>query len=357
MVMVAFFRFGIAGLFLSFAFGQNPDRVLQFTQDNTTSGYQEISNLIRSVADVQGSVDTVQKTISISGAPDNVAAASWIFYRLDAPGGPGSQLEYKMPGAGANVVRLLRLTNAQSPTELQSAVNLLRSVLEVNRMFALNSQNLIAVRGTEAQTAAVGWLIAQLDQPIGPSMPDPPSSTYRYEPGNNQPTDLLCVFYLKYAQSPTQIQELVNAIRSLVEINRLFPYNQHQAAAARGTESQIAAAKWLIQELDKPVLPSGQPASTKPAVSEYRVPQGGGWPGRAENLQVMRVFRLANADTPQSVQTIVNAVRAGTNCNRLFGYVEQRAIAMMGTDSQAAAAERLITELDVPAVPKPTARD
>jgi type II secretory pathway component GspD/PulD (secretin) len=343
-------RLGIAALFLSLAFGQSPDRVLSFTHSNTAQGYQEIGNAIRSVAEVQGSVDAERKTLSVSGAPEKLAVAAWLFSQLDAPaavGRPGTP--QSMPGIADNNLRIYRLVNANTPTALQELLNATRSVVEINRMFPIASQSAIILRGTEEQVKAADFLIGELDKPAGKPLSNPPA--YPYQPGNNQPADVIRVFYLKNIQTPTQLQETVNAVRSLAEINRMFPFGPLNAIMARASEGQMAATEWLIQQLDRPVRASGQPAPAEPAMSEYRIPQAS-W-GRDPGDQVaMRIFRLANADAPQALQSITNAVRASTKCNRIFPVGGQKAIVLRGTETQAFDAQALIKQMDVPA-PKP----
>jgi type II secretory pathway component GspD/PulD (secretin) len=352
-------RLGMAALFLSSAFGQNSDRVLAFSQTNTPQGYQEIANLIAGVAEVRVSPNAVQKTLAISGAPDYIAAAAWLFNQFDAPAAPGQSAppqQYTMTGVNDNNLRVYRLVNIKTPTGLQELVNATRSVLEINRMFPLASQNAIALRATQSQVAAADFLIGHLDQPSEAPPPGAPAQ-YRYQPVNNQPAGLISICYMKYAQSPMQLQEAVNAARSLAEVNRMFPYSPLKAIVVRDQEGKVGAVEWLIQQLDRPVVSGGQGASGAPAMSEYRMQ--GDWraPGQPGDQDVMRLFRLANAATPQIIQSITNAVRTSTKCQRTFPVSWQRAIALRGTESQAAEAERLIKQLDVPSIPNPPRND
>jgi hypothetical protein len=63
---------------------------------------------------------------------------------------------------------------------------------------------------------------------------------------------------------------------------------------------------------------------------------------------VVRVFYLTNIVGVQSFQEIVNGVRRTTNLPRVIPYPSQRAVALRGTNTQVAAAERVIQELDNP---------
>lgn len=60
------------------------------------------------------------------------------------------------------------------------------------------------------------------------------------------------VFYLNNVQTPQELQEIVNAVRSVADIQRLFPYNSQNAIIARGEADRIALAGKIIHDLDKP---------------------------------------------------------------------------------------------------------
>ncbi len=60
------------------------------------------------------------------------------------------------------------------------------------------------------------------------------------------------VFYIKNATSVQEFQEIATAVRSLVEIRRVFTYNAQKAVVMRGTVDQIALAEKVINDLDKP---------------------------------------------------------------------------------------------------------
>jgi general secretion pathway protein D len=59
-------------------------------------------------------------------------------------------------------------------------------------------------------------------------------------------------FYLSNIQTPQEIQEIVNAIRSVSELQRVVPYNSQNAIIVRGEADQVALAEKMIQDLDKP---------------------------------------------------------------------------------------------------------
>jgi general secretion pathway protein D len=60
------------------------------------------------------------------------------------------------------------------------------------------------------------------------------------------------VFYLTNVTTPQELQEIVTAVRSVADIQRLFVYNAQRAIIARGEADRIALAGKIIHDLDKP---------------------------------------------------------------------------------------------------------
>jgi general secretion pathway protein D len=60
------------------------------------------------------------------------------------------------------------------------------------------------------------------------------------------------VFYLSNNTTPQELQEIVTAVRSVADIQRLFVYNAQNAIIARGEADRIALAEKIIHDLDKP---------------------------------------------------------------------------------------------------------
>ncbi len=60
------------------------------------------------------------------------------------------------------------------------------------------------------------------------------------------------VFYLSNVNTPQELQEIVNAVRSIADIQRFFPYNSQNAIIAKGSADQVALAEKILHDLDKP---------------------------------------------------------------------------------------------------------
>ena len=65
-------------------------------------------------------------------------------------------------------------------------------------------------------------------------------------------TQVTRVFYLCNVSSAQEVQEIVNVVRSVVDLQRLFPYQSQYAIVAKGEVDKIALAEELIHDLDKP---------------------------------------------------------------------------------------------------------
>jgi general secretion pathway protein D len=59
-------------------------------------------------------------------------------------------------------------------------------------------------------------------------------------------------FYLTNVNSAQEIQEIVNAVRSVSELQRVVPFNSQNAIIVRGEADQVALAAKMIHDLDKP---------------------------------------------------------------------------------------------------------
>ena len=79
------------------------------------------------------------------------------------------------------------------------------------------------------------------------------------------------IFYLPHTATVQDFQEIANAFRTVIEIRRIFTYNDGRAMAVRGTPVQMGMAEWLVTELNQnlPGQSSGQKQSS--SAGEYRV--------------------------------------------------------------------------------------
>jgi hypothetical protein len=333
-------RFVFIALFASAVFAQPPaagplDRVLHFAHAETDQQLQEIATDIRGITEMpQVSVDTAQKTLTLHGTAAQITAAEWLLTQWDnsvpaqQPENPAAH-QYRL--SSEDIVRVFHLSYARTQRTLQEIATDVRSTADIRRLFTYNAPSVMTVRGDASQIALAEWLVNQLDQPANQAARSTASYDYR---SSGTVEDVVRVFYLAHTGTPVGLQEMATNVRSIGDIRRLFTYNESSALIVRGTAAQIALAEWLVNELDRP---ANQPPGT-PSPHEYHLS------GTVED--VVRVFFLAHAESPQRLQQIATEVRSTAEIRRVFIYNAARALTLRGTAAQIAWAERLIAERD-----------
>ncbi len=318
------------------------DRVFRLTHTATAQEFQEIANLVRTLAEIRDlSADNAQMTLAVHATAEQIGLAEWLVKQLDQPAGVTSNpasLEYKglteSDGNGREhgqlthdgIARIFYLAHAATVQEFQETANAIRTVTEIRRVFTYNGGRAMAVRGTPEQMAMAEWLVSELNQPN----PGQSSAASEYRVGDD---DVMRVLHVVNAKTVQDFQEIATLVRTTAEIRRMFTVNTPRAILIRSTPDQMAMAKWLLGELDKPAG-----AQQNQASGEYRVP------GAADD--VVRVYYFANANSVQDFQAIANAVRTATEIRQVFTYNAERALAVRGTVNQLALAENLIHDLD-----------
>jgi hypothetical protein len=321
----------LALLLASVAVGQSLDRVLHFTQADTPQGWQEIATAIRGTTEIQLSVDSASRTMALSGTAGQVSLAEWLFNELDRPAGgqPDATHEYAVPGTGNEVVRVFFLAHPRTPQGLLEIGTATRGIADIGRVFFYTASRALVLRAPARDIALAAWLVEQLDKPDAEPPPGPHEYLMPFSKEN-----VVRVFYPAHTQTAQSLQEMVTTMRSMADINRLFVCNTPGSVTLRGTADRVALAEWLFHQLDQPA------GGTPQATNEYAVSRGGN--------DVVRVFFLTHAGTPQGVKEMLSLIRSKTEVQRVFMCTAPRAVTIRGTAGQLAQAERLIEERDKP---------
>jgi general secretion pathway protein D len=107
----------------------------------------------------------------------------------------------------------------------------------------LNSVTLEDALGIVALESKTFW------RPVTPNTifvaPDNPAKRKEVE------TNVIKTFYLSNVATPTELQDLVNAMRQILEIPRIQQLPSQNAIVVRGTPDQVALAEKLISDIDK----------------------------------------------------------------------------------------------------------
>jgi len=100
---------------------QTLDRVFYFTHTETPQNLQEVTNIIRAMADIQqSSIDQAKKNLALRGTPGQLVVAEWLLNEIDKPvsGQPATPLsqspithDFRDARGRDEVVRVFTLTN------------------------------------------------------------------------------------------------------------------------------------------------------------------------------------------------------------------------------------------------------
>jgi hypothetical protein len=315
------------------AFGQDVSRVFHLHHIETTQDLNEFATLVRTVADIRdASADAAQKTMSVHGTASQIAIAEFLFTELDRQTVPDSVTqEFRVSNNPDDVVRLFFLPHTATVQSFQEIATAIRTITEMRRVFTYNSPRALAVRGTPDQIAGTEFLVRELDQPADAERTD--SRQYQMIDTRNFGMTAVRVFYLPYASTVQQLQEVATMVRTIGEIRQVFTYNSPRAMIVRGTPDQAALAGWMIHELAKPVTAE----TTASEVYRYVDLDHHG-----ENI--VRIFYVKDVPTVQAFQQVATQIRATTQIRRVFTYNETKAMAVRGTEEQLRTAEQMLQD-------------
>jgi hypothetical protein len=184
----------------------------------------------------------------------------------------------------------------------------------------------LTLSGPADRVAMAEWVFNEIYKPLG----DPAvgvTNQYRFSNAGES----VRVFRAVHVQNPRDLQEIINTIRALTEITQMMPYSSRRAIAVRGSIDRVELAQWLFQTLDRPAGGKADAILGEPP---------------ALGDEAVRVFFLAHTQSEQSLQQILNTVRAATRVTRIMPVNLTRAIALRGTEAQLALAEQTIKDLD-----------
>ena len=315
------------GLFLGLlafaAWGQTSEKVFYFAHVDTPQAIQEFTNAVRSIVDFhEVSPDMAKRSLTVRGTADQVAVAGWLAAELDKPGGATGTRDFPFNDPKAPVAQVIYLSHIVNPRELQETVNAARSLVDVQRLFPLNQQKALVMRGSPEQVAAADWLIGLLDQPAGSLSATPPDYRLPQTAWDPRGGLIMRVAVLTHVDAPQALQEVTNAIRFMTDLTRCFPWGR-RVLVIRGNEDQIAMVDWLLKQFNGP---AGQ------GTKEFKV-------GGAGNQIVQLAY--VNTGTPESLKETAAQIRAQASA-LVFPYPTLHVLAMRGTADQLAQAQQVI---------------
>lgn len=312
----------------SVAYPQKTHAVFHFTNLDTAGSFQEATNVLRAVAGLDTVVpDLASKTITADGSTTQIALADWLALRLDRIDS-AAPAPYQVPGSADDFVQIIGASGAQTPAARQELVNVIRTAADLSQVFPFNPTKSIVVRGAAERVELASWLTSQL---LAPPL-SLPAEFLLMNDVPRHPQKRIHVYIFHKATSPAAIQEIVNGVRVIADVNRVFPFNQTHALVARGNDEQIAICDWLVSALDKMPPGSGEASAHIQIVFPQILPSSD---------TEERVLYLPASSDSTDIQQLINRIRTDTGMNRVLPVFASRAISFRGNAAQAAKAEEI----------------
>jgi hypothetical protein len=230
--------------------------------------------------------------------------------------------------------KVFYFAHVDTPQGLNEATNAVRSIGDIRDVTLDVATRSLTVKGTADQIAIAGWLTAELDNTGN-------LQGTRDFPIQDPTASLAQVAYLSHVENSQYLQEVVNAVRSVTDIQRFFPMNPQKAIAIRALPDQVKVADWLLSVLDQPA--GAAPGAGAPR--ELRLSPAS-WDARSG--LVVYVAGLTHQRTPKALQEVTNVVRSIANIQRCFPIVSRGYLVMRGSEDQIALANWLLQGLDGP---------
>jgi len=324
-------RASVFFVFAAMAFGQAPpvERVFHLVHTDSPQGLQQIANAMRAISEVPaGSVDNVARTITVRGTAEEVGLADWLVPQLDVAIGNSGSSQYQTGNAQTAVTRVFYLAQIKEPRAVQELVNAIRSITELQRVVAVTQPGAVVVRGTTEQVAAADWMVAGLDKAAGET-----STSYTLT-GTDRGVRMapaIRIFSLQNTKTPQALQEIINAVRTVAEMQRVVGFNLLNSIVLRGSSDQVVMAEWLVNALDRP-------AGKSAGMSFGEQPVAG-------TAEVARVF-FPHTSKPEDLQALTNQVRSEAHIMRAVLVQTPGGLVIRGTAAQLAIAEKIVRDRD-----------
>jgi hypothetical protein len=243
----------LVALTVSSAFAQNTDPVTSRTYLVTgptpsARDYQELLTVIRTVADVRDvAMDAAAGQITFGGRGESPEMAEWLLQQLDkTPGKTQSETpEFHSTKKDDNLA-VFYLAHVKGPRGIQEALTVLRTVADVQKVFAYSALNALAVRAPAGQMALAKWMIQAMDKDAG--VREANGSQFLIE-GVRDP--IVRVYYLANAATIDDMNRMLTAVRTTGGIMKTFTLTANRTIFIRGASEQMAKAESILLTMDQ----------------------------------------------------------------------------------------------------------
>ncbi len=126
--------------------------------------------------------------------------------------------------------------------------------------------------------------------------------------------NVIKTFYLSNLSQPTELQDVVNAMRTILEVSRIQQLPSQGAIVVRGTPDQVALAQKLVDDLDK-AKPEVLVEVAVMQVSRDKMKNLGISPPTSVSVQLQNNFNTSSSGTSTSTSTSSGGINLNTLAN------------------------------------------
>ena len=306
---------------------------------------REIASAVQTMLAPQAMLDQKGTAIALPIAPPDMALAQWLIEGLDKPAEAQDVAMDLYPGtaAGAPSVAIFQLPKQEPSQTFSEIVNAARTIPEITDLYPVG----FATSPTKAQPQALvaraplrnlqmaEWFLRQLESggpgslaaaAKFPTMGNP--EAMRQHPEMFPDHIEARVLYSREKLPVQTFQEIVNAIRTIPELTKVFPVTGKAAIALDGDPDRVALAEWLFEQLDR-TAPDPSASSRS-----HDAPSG----------DTAEVFFLPALGTEDNFRGVVTRLRTATRMTHVFPCTSTRAVVVRGTPAQLSQAADIVKE-------------
>lgn len=306
------------------ASAQAVDKAFYFNRPANKADMSAMSTLVRTMLDLrQISIDEEQQALITRGPSDTLVALDWLFHQLERPVGtaaPTAPADYKL---GDEPISVIPVKPGSTNAEIIAAVTAIRTVCDLYRLFPIAAKETIVGRGSPAQIAAAKWLVAQMLPAEGtaPTVDSPSYPSPNVNPRAPRPEEIR-IFRLDPKTTGAELTAAVSAIRTVADLQRLFPFDTEKAIIASGDPDRLAIAQLLAREMSKPPDPATLHQMNVPGTDD--------------------VVALFYVGKPVDVAPLVAQIRTTLALTRVYPLAQRSAVVLRGRSDEVKIAGLLV---------------
>ncbi len=214
---------------------------------------------------------------------------------------------------------------------MREAVAAIHAIAKTQKISSDQANQSVTVEASAREAGLAEWLIGELDKPT----PGPGGHGYIMPTDVDDVTVVIGDVHVgapissaaAHVATPTDLQELVNAIRVLGDMPKAEAYAPTNALVWRGKVWQSDFALWLLRELASP------PAANWTVPVSYHLDK---------TSPSVRIFYFAAETNVQELRQLVSTIRSKAPAQKGVVIGAERAIVLRGTDIEVATAERIV---------------